>query len=341
MECQGFQPEEYGMYALGALAPAEAALIADHLNADCPVCLDGLRVSSRLWTAVGAATAIVQPARSLRRRVIQSVQRAHYSWFWQPWPALGALSLIAIAWFVGSRTAQLPQIAFSPVYEVRVPPPVPAPLPPQVETPARTLPPQVVTREVIKEVPKEVIREVVVPDPAVVAALEQERRRSAQLQAQLASPKPVDDTAQRRIADLERQVTQYRVLLDLQKRSLDQNLQLASMLSDPSLRVIKLRGTEKGKQIEGHALIAAGGQMAFYASQLPPLPANRTYQLWLIRSNGQAIASAGTFTPDSSSHAVVQLRDPSRLSAVTSMAVTDEPAGGSAQPTGHKWMIGL
>jgi Anti-sigma-K factor rskA len=339
MDCQGFQPEEYGMYALGTLAPAETALIADHINSDCPVCLDGLRVSGRVWTAVGAATVLVQPARSLRRRVIQSVQRAHYSWFWQPWPVLGALSLIAIAWFTGSRTAQLPQIAFSPVYEVPVPPP--APLPRQVEAPARLVPPQVVTREVIREVPKEVIREVVVPDPAVVAALDQERRRSAQLQAQLASPKPVDDTAQRRIAELERQVMQYRVLLDLQKRSLDQNLQLASMLSDPALRVIRLRGTEKGKQIEGHALIAAGGQMAFYASQLPPLPPNRTYQLWLIRSNGQAIASAGTFTPDSSSHAVIQLRDPSRLSAVTSMAVTDEPAGGSPQPTGHKWMIGL
>jgi Anti-sigma-K factor rskA len=331
------------MYALGTLAPAEAALIADHINSDCPVCLDGLRVSGRIWTAVGAATALVKPARSLRRRVIQSVQRAHYSWFLQPWPVLGALSLIAIAWFIGSRTAQLPQIAFSPVYEVPVPAPVPAPAPapPQVEAATRTAPPQVVTREVIREVPKEVIREVVVPDPAVVAALEQERRRSAQLQAQLASPKPVDDTAQRRIAELERQVTQYRVLLDLQKRSLDQNLQLASMLSDPSLRVIRLRGTEKGKQIEGHALIAAGGQMAFYASQLPPLPANRTYQLWLIRSNGHAIASAGTFTRDSSSHAVVQLKDPSRLSAVTSMAVTDEPIGGSPQPTGHKWMIGL
>ena len=108
-----------------------------------------------------------------------------------------------------------------------------------------------------------------------------------------------------------------------------------------ALRVIRLRGTEKGEKIEGHAVIAGGSQMVFYASQLPPLPPNRTYQLWLIRPTGQAIASAGTFLPDSSSHAILQLNDKTLLSAVNTLSVTDEPLGGSAQPTGHKWMIGI
>jgi anti-sigma-K factor RskA len=115
---------------------------------------------------------------------------------------------------------------------------------------------------------------------------------------------------------------------------------LASMMSDPQLRVVKLRATEKGKTMEGHALIASGSQLMFYASQLPALPSNRVYQLWLIRSNGPSIASAGVFSPDAANRAVLQLRDPVLLSSVTTIAVTDEPAGGSPLPTGHKWLIG-
>ena len=110
--------------------------------------------------------------------------------------------------------------------------------------------------------------------------------------------------------------------------------------SEPSLRVIRLRGTEKGQSAEGHALLAEGSQMVFYGTRLPALPANRTYQLWLVRSAGPAIASAGTFNPDAANRATLQFRNAALLSGVTALAITDEPAGGSAQPTGHKWMIG-
>jgi anti-sigma-K factor RskA len=202
--------------------------------------------------------------------------------------------------------------------------------------------------------------EKLVDNPAQAAAiatlnedLARERQRAAELSASLetarrvlADAKPSDD-AQRRVAsltartqELERQVAQYRVLLETERKRADQTLLLASMVSDPALRVIKLRATEKSQTVEGHALIAGNSQMVFYASQLPALPPNRVYQLWLIRANGRAIASAGIFTPDGANRGTVQLKSPSLLNGVTTVAVTDEPAGGSMQPTGHKWLIG-
>lgn len=143
-----------------------------------------------------------------------------------------------------------------------------------------------------------------------------------------------------RAAGLDRQVAQYRVLVDVQQKRLDQTVRIASMVGDPSLRVLRLRATEKDRSVEGHAAIAAGSQMIFYASNLPALPANRTYQLWLVRSTGAPVASAGTFSPDASNRAMLQLQNSALLNGVTALAVTGEPAGGSARPTGHKWLIG-
>jgi hypothetical protein len=214
----------------------------------------------------------------------------------------------------------------------------------------------------VKQVPGATVEHIVekqVDNPAQAAAiaalnqdLARERQRATELSASLAAAqraltdsKPGDNnqavaTLTARTQELERQVAQYRVLLEAERKRADQGLLLASMASDPDLRMIKLRATEKNQAIEGHAIISGSTQMLFYASKLPALPNHRVYQLWLIRSNGQAIASAGVFTPDSANRGVVQLNNRSLLSGVTTVALTDEPAGGSVQPTGHKWLVG-
>lgn len=356
-DCQGFPAESYGMYVLGSLASAESHEIDEHFSAGCGVCLAGLNDSRRVWTAVGSATSYVSPPRALKRRVVQSVSGTSGFRWWQPVPIMAGIGLVVIAtaggWFLGDRKLENTQIAFAPVYQLSLPVSSTSPAP----EPART---------------QTIVKEVTVSNPALAQALAQEQQRSAQMEAELAqqrtvvagaqkaaqeaesryqavaNQKPATDDFQKRLTaassrtqELERQVTQYRVILETQKKRLEQNLQLASLVSDPSLKVVRLRGTEKSQSAEGHALIAGSSQMLFYASQLPALPVNRTYQLWLIRSNGQGIVSAGTFSPDALNKATVQLKDPVTLASVSGMSVTDEPAGGSAQPTGHKWMIGL
>jgi anti-sigma-K factor RskA len=115
---------------------------------------------------------------------------------------------------------------------------------------------------------------------------------------------------------------------------------IASMATNPSLRVIPFKGTELAPGAEGRVLIA-GDQMLMVAAHLPAPPQNRTYQVWLVRSKAPAIASAGTFNPDAGSNATLQFGNRELLNQVTAVAVTDEPVGGSAQPTGHKWVIGV
>jgi len=160
-----------------------------------------------------------------------------------------------------------------------------------------------------------------------------QRRESGNLQASVAA-------LNGRIRQLEQQITEYRVLLDGQNRRLEQTTQLASLVTDPALEVFRLRGTEQQPGSQGHAVMVPGRGAAFFAYRLPALPANRTYQVWLLRKNGPAIASAGVFTPDQRGGAVLEIANTALLNGVTAFAVTDEPAGGSALPTGHKWLIG-
>jgi hypothetical protein len=145
---------------------------------------------------------------------------------------------------------------------------------------------------------------------------------------------------QRRIDELTRQADLYRASLDQQRRDLERNGQVLALLNSPGLRVVNLKATEQGGGATARALVADNGRVAFYASRLPALAPGRSYQLWFIRSRGPAIVSAGVFQPDAGRGATLQVNDARLLTGLTAMAVTEEPAGGSAAPTGHKILVG-
>lgn len=63
---------------------------------------------------------------------------------------------------------------------------------------------------------------------------------------------------------------------------------------------------------------------------LPTLSSGKTYQLWMLPSDGKAV-SGGTFHTDQSGDAQVPVTGD--LTGVVRMAISVEPAGGSAQPT--------
>jgi anti-sigma-K factor RskA len=70
---------------------------------------------------------------------------------------------------------------------------------------------------------------------------------------------------------------------------------------------------------------------------LPPAPAGRTYQLWGI-VNGKSPVSLGTFNTQRDARAVITLPVPATQFDVA--AVTEEPAGGSPQPTTQPFLVG-
>jgi len=76
---------------------------------------------------------------------------------------------------------------------------------------------------------------------------------------------------------------------------------------------------------------------AIYVGQLPPAPAGKSYQLWLVPSSGAPI-SLGVFSSEQPTTALTARVTPGLTPKA--FAVTVEPEGGSSQPTGPKVLVG-
>ncbi|HYO10275.1 MAG TPA: anti-sigma factor [Tepidisphaeraceae bacterium] len=80
-------------------------------------------------------------------------------------------------------------------------------------------------------------------------------------------------------------------------------------------------------------------QWHVYAFDMKPPPAGRTYQLWFVTSESSRIP-AGTFSVDAGGKGSLKVPLPQDIAPIVAAAVTDEPSGGSAQPTGSIHLLG-
>ena len=76
------------------------------------------------------------------------------------------------------------------------------------------------------------------------------------------------------------------------------------------------------------------------ADKMPDMPATRTLQLWVVPREGKPI-SAGMFRPDASGK-VLMVMPPNEqtMNIAKALAISDEPAGGSPQPTSAPEWVG-
>ena len=79
--------------------------------------------------------------------------------------------------------------------------------------------------------------------------------------------------------------------------------------------------------------LASSGSLIFQANNLDPLPAGKTYELWVIPANGKAPIPAGLFQPDAAGSASVILPPLPAGVPAKAFGVTAERAEGSATPT--------
>ncbi|MBI3739712.1 MAG: anti-sigma factor [Chloroflexi bacterium] len=76
--------------------------------------------------------------------------------------------------------------------------------------------------------------------------------------------------------------------------------------------------------------------LAVFAWHLPPAPAGKTYQMWLIDPKGDR-TSGGFLTPEADQpFAMAVIASPQSLSDFVGLGITLEPSGGSPKPTGPK-----
>jgi anti-sigma-K factor RskA len=151
------------------------------------------------------------------------------------------------------------------------------------------------------------------------------------LQTRVADLEARVQQSERRSADAQQQVADARRVAD------DAHAALA-ILSAPDLVRIDLAGQTPAPGATARALWSRENGMVFTAADLPPAPAGRVYQVWVVTAD--APVSAGLLTRDFPSRAAHVFRTPRDIGAPVAAAVTLEPEGGVPAPTGEKYLVG-
>jgi len=113
--------------------------------------------------------------------------------------------------------------------------------------------------------------------------------------------------------------------------------QLLDTITDASAKQVTLSrasGTTVPAVPQGRATyVASKGALIFLASNLEPIEAYKTYELWLIPADGRDSIPAGTFRPDARGNASVILPPLPKGIEAKAFGVTIEDDGGSQIPT--------
>lgn len=150
-----------------------------------------------------------------------------------------------------------------------------------------------------------------------------------------------------RIGDLENDLRDARVRASAAEQRASDALQTATgartavaVLTAPDVARIDLAGQAPvAPRASARAFWSRSRGMVFTAANLPPLPAGRVYQLWVVTAQ-PAPLSAGLLTPDAQGGVNATFNTPPDIAQPVALAVTIEPAGGVPAPTGDRYLIG-
>jgi len=144
-----------------------------------------------------------------------------------------------------------------------------------------------------------------------------------------------NQTAQ--LADLNKQMK----LAKLQNQALQDQLEMSRMVSSvmlsPDSMPLKLMPKDKNMPMV-HAYLHPHMGVAITADQLPSVSSARTLQLWFMPKEGKPM-SVAIFRPDDSGQIALVAPVHMPMNEIAALEVTEEPAGGSPQPTSSAaWM---
>jgi anti-sigma-K factor RskA len=318
MDCEGLSATEYDLYVLGLLDASQSRTITDHIESACPSCLSGVKRSTRLWTVFTNSLGPVEPSSHFKQRLqeiiglSQSVltfpkqdAAAEIHHHVPKWVQISSAIALAImltlcGWYAGHTTGSLDH--------------------------------------------EHLVHKMTASEEALSSSqllVSQQQQQTDQVKAALSAggqSKAVLELAnmQDRVLQLEAEVAQYKTLLGRTQQAGDEAKDLVLLLSSPNAKLVPMKGLQSAPGSVGYVLVVPNSKLVFVASNLTDLPDGREYQLWLIRASAPKPASAGVFAPDDLGRAYVQVDDGELVGDATTFLVTDEPAGGSQQPSGTK-----
>lgn len=147
----------------------------------------------------------------------------------------------------------------------------------------------------------------------------------------------------RQMTEKDREIENQQVQLSSLQHELRQKEELLSILESREVDVVSLTGMEASPN--GYGKIVwdpKNNQALLQVSNLPAIPSDRDYQLWIIKNNKSV--SAGIFSisdPEKDTFFKIEQMDPPVDEQSTgAFAVTLEPKGGMPQPTGDMYLMG-
>ena len=110
--------------------------------------------------------------------------------------------------------------------------------------------------------------------------------------------------------------------------------EVLDLMRDPTAVRVSITKPHTTPIPEGKATYAARtGTLFFTASNMEPLPPDKTYELWIIPADGRAPVAAGLFRPDEHGFATVVLPPLPKGVPAKAFGITVENEGGAATPT--------
>src|ERR1700722_9908423 len=133
------------------------------------------------------------------------------------------------------------------------------------------------------------------------------------------------------LADLRKQMRIATMQSQALQNQLEMDRMVASVMLSPDSKLLKLEPADKNMPMV-HAYLHPHMGVAITADQMPSMPSARTLQLWFVPKSGKPV-SAAVFHPDTTGQIALVPPVTIPLNEIAALAVTDEPAGGSPQPT--------
>ena len=134
------------------------------------------------------------------------------------------------------------------------------------------------------------------------------------------------------LAQLRKQMKIAMTQNQMLQNQLDMNRMVAIVMMSPDSMPLKLMPTKDKNMPMVHAYLHPHIGVAITADQMPSMPSARTLQLWFVPRTGKPM-SVAIFHPDAAGQIALVAPVNMPRTEIAALAVTDEPAGGSPQPT--------
>jgi anti-sigma-K factor RskA len=139
------------------------------------------------------------------------------------------------------------------------------------------------------------------------------------------------------LAELRREMKLATLQSQALQNQLDEGRMVASVMMSPDSMPLKLMPKDKTMPMV-HAYLHPHMGVAITADEMPGMAPERTLQLWIVTKKGQPMSIA-IFRPDAQGQIAMVAPVTMPINEIAALAVTEEPAGGSPQPTSAvAWM---